>query len=102
MKTGLKGTGFRCLREVSTGKLRPAVPAESGSANLFRMFSSELPQNRHPERSATQTYRVTERSVDPGDASLTIAARSLSTTEAREQDLLRYAPDGHGCIFHAL
>ena len=27
------------------------------------------------------------------------AARRFSTTEARQQDLLRYAPDGHGDIF---
>jgi hypothetical protein len=28
-----------------------------------------------------------------------MVARSFSTTEAREQDLLRYALDGHGYIF---
>ena len=37
-------------------------------------------------------------SKDPGGASLTHAARSFSTTEARQQDLLRYALDGHGYI----
>jgi hypothetical protein len=35
------------------------------SANLFRMFSSKLSQNRHPERSAPQIYRVTQRLMAP-------------------------------------
>ena len=55
-------------------------------------FSSILPQNRHPERSASQICRVKQHlcaeSKDPGGAYLTHAARSFSTTEAREQDLL--------------
>ena len=38
-------------------------------------------------------------SKDPGDAYLTHAARAFSTAEAREQELLRYALDGHGYIF---
>jgi hypothetical protein len=53
-------------------------------------FSLKLPQKRHPERSASQLYRVTQRSgaesKDPGGADLTHAARSFSTTQAREQD----------------
>ena len=55
------------------------------STNLC--FLQNLPQNRHPERSASQIYRVKERlgaeSKDPGCAYPTHAARSLSTTEAR-------------------
>jgi hypothetical protein len=51
------------------------------------MFSSKFPQNRHPERSASQIYRVMQRmgaeSKDPGDAYLTHAARSFPTTDAR-------------------
>jgi hypothetical protein len=71
------------------------------SANLFRMFFVKLPQNRHPERSASQIDRVVQglvaaESKDPGGAYLTQAVRSFSTTEARQQDLLRYALDGHG------
>src|ERR1700727_886710 len=31
------------------------------SANLFGMFFVKLPQNRHPERSASQIDRVTQR-----------------------------------------
>jgi hypothetical protein len=31
------------------------------SANLLRYFSSKLPRNRHPERSASQIYRVSQR-----------------------------------------
>jgi hypothetical protein len=31
--------------------------AALNSANLMGFFSSKLPQNRHPERSASQTYR---------------------------------------------
>jgi hypothetical protein len=38
------------------------VPRPIG-ANVFGMFSSKLPQNRHPERSASQIYRVTQRLV---------------------------------------
>ena len=30
------------------------------SANLFRAFFVKLPQNRHPERSASPIYRVTQ------------------------------------------
>jgi hypothetical protein len=31
------------------------------SANLFEMFFFNTPQNRHPERSASQIYRPTQR-----------------------------------------
>ena len=62
------------------------------SATLFGCFSSNSPQNRHPERSASPIYRVTQRlwarkSKDLEDAHLTHAARTFSTTEARERDL---------------
>jgi hypothetical protein len=54
------------------------------------MFSSKLPQNRHPERSASHIYRVTQRSgaesKDPEDAYLVDAVRSFSTTQAGEWD----------------
>src|SRR5271168_4425111 len=84
------------------------------SANLSRMFSVKLPQNCHPERSA-----ITDGSCDTalvarsrracpessrgnlGGAYFTHAARSFSTTKARQQDLLRYALDGHGSPGHA-
>jgi hypothetical protein len=39
-------------RDISTDVLGNVV-------NLHGMFSSKLPQNRHPERSASQIYRVT-------------------------------------------
>jgi hypothetical protein len=59
------------------------------SANLG-MFFFKTPRKRHPERSASQIYRVTLRlgaeSKDPEGAYLTHAARTFSTTEAREQD----------------
>jgi hypothetical protein len=59
-----------------------------------------LPQNRHPERSASQIDHVTQRLwrgvKGLGDAYLPHGARSSPTTEARQQDLLRYALDGHG------
>src|ERR1700677_1071667 len=45
----------------------------------------KLPQGRHPERSASQTYRLTEglwRAVEgPRGCHLTHAVRSFSTTE---------------------
>src|ERR1700684_3605872 len=44
------GESIRCDR----GALRPVI------ANLFRMFSVKLPQGRHPERSASQIYHLTE------------------------------------------
>ena len=65
------------------------------SANLFGMFFSKLPQNRHPEWSASQIYRVAQRLVarsrracpelsrgNPEGAYLAHAACSFSTTEA--------------------
>src|SRR5277367_3373000 len=73
------------------------------SAKLFRMFFVKLPQNRHPERSASQIDCVTQRlwrGVEgPRRCYLTHAARSFSTTEARKQDLVRYALDGHVHLF---
>src|ERR1700683_513032 len=67
------------------------------------MFFVKLPQNRHPERSASQIDCVTQRlwrGVEgPRRCYLTHAVRSFSTTEARQQDLVRYALDGHGYIF---
>jgi hypothetical protein len=72
------------------------------SANLFGIFPSKLPQNRHPERSASQVYRVTPRSMarsrracpersrrNPEDAYLGYAVRSFSTIEARGKVALR-------------
>jgi hypothetical protein len=61
-------------------------------------------QSRHPERSASQirsrdTALHGAESKDPEDAYLVDVVRSFSTTEAREQDLLRYAFNGHGYIF---
>ena len=52
------------------------------------MFFFNLPQNRHPERSASQICRVPQRlsgaeSKDPKDAYPTRALRPLSTTAAR-------------------
>jgi len=67
------------------------------------MFFVKLPQNRHPERSASQIDACHSacgaESKDPGRAYFTHAARSFSPTEARQQDLLRYALDGHEYIF---
>jgi hypothetical protein len=55
------------------------------SANLFRMLFVKLPQNRHPERSASQIDCVTQRlwrGVEgPRRCYLTHAVRSFSTTE---------------------
>src|ERR1700681_5329 len=52
-------------------------------------FPSKLSQNRHPERSASQIYRVNSvwgaKSKDPNDAYLVDAGRTFSTTQAREQ-----------------
>jgi hypothetical protein len=51
------------------------------------MFFFKTPQNRHPERSASQIYRVNPfdgaESKDPEDAYRFDAVRSFSTTEAR-------------------
>jgi hypothetical protein len=60
-------------------------------------------QSRHPERSASQIYRVTQRlwrGVEgPRRCFSYPCCSGLSTTEAREHDLLRYALGGHGYIF---
>jgi hypothetical protein len=39
------------------------APCATISANLFGMFFLKLPQKRHPERSTSQIYRVTQRLV---------------------------------------
>jgi hypothetical protein len=58
----------------------------NSDSKVWGVFSSKLPQNRHPERSASQIYRVTRRlgaeSKDPEGAYLTHAALSFSTAEA--------------------
>jgi hypothetical protein len=99
----LEGDGLKSLRENALIGFSPAGTAENCpgrspiSANLFgRQKKSEKtlvfciftsPQKRHPERSASQMYRVTQRlwrGVEgPRGAYLTHAARTFSTTEAR-------------------
>src|SRR6202789_3978968 len=65
------------------------------SASLLRMLFVKLPQNRHPERSASQIDCVTQRlwrGVEgPRRGLFTHAARSLSTTEL--------APGGPATVF---
>jgi hypothetical protein len=66
------------------------------STNFFGVFLSKLPQNRHPERSASQIYRVTQRLVarsrracpergrgNLGNAYLIDAAQAFPATGAR-------------------
>jgi hypothetical protein len=76
-KTHFFYTAFRVCLRTTLSKLSPVEPALSlskgtaesypgrspMSANLFRVFSSKRPQNRHPERSASQIYRVIRRLV---------------------------------------
>jgi hypothetical protein len=63
---------------------------QSSHRNQFGTFSFKAPTNRHPERSASQIYRVNSvwgaKSKDPDDAYLVDAVRSFSTTQVREQD----------------
>jgi hypothetical protein len=59
--------------------------------SLFSCFLHIPQQSRHPERSASQIYGLTQRfngaeSKDPGGAYLTEAVGIFSTTQAREQD----------------
>jgi hypothetical protein len=82
-------------------QVRPSVPGpkKTGrspiSANLLRMFFVKLPQNRHPERSASQIGCVPQRlwrGVEgPRRCYLTHAVRSFSTTEP--------APGGPATVF---
>jgi hypothetical protein len=75
------------------------------SGNLFGCLSSELPPNRHPERSASQIYRVTQCSAarsrrtpavlivpmvfEPFDhRSLHFAGPRYDLSRSREQELL--------------
>ena len=64
------------------------------------MFLVKLPQNRHPERSASpipsRATALVARSQYLGGAYFTHAVRSFSTIEARKHYLLRYALDGLG------
>ncbi|MEA2541025.1 MAG: hypothetical protein QOH35_2391 [Acidobacteriaceae bacterium] len=67
-----------------------AVPAQDAVPQALiylGCFSSNLPQNRHPERSASQIYRVVQRwarsrRTSKGAYSID-AVGTLSTTEAR-------------------
>jgi hypothetical protein len=69
-----------------------------------RCFSFILPQNRHPERSASQIHRVTQRlwrGVEgPRRCLFYPRCSELLTTEARQHDLLRYALDGVHLFMH--
>jgi hypothetical protein len=80
------------ITRFSAGKAAGRSPI---SANLFRMFFAKLPQNRHPERSASQIDCVTQRlwrGVEgPRRCYLTLAVGSFSTTEP--------APDGSATVF---
>jgi hypothetical protein len=66
-RQGNKRGGFRVSVRTALSKLRPVVTAESGPGHVpsalgcLGCFSSILPQNRHPERSASQIDRVTQR-----------------------------------------
>src|ERR1700753_1521534 len=72
------------------------------SASLFRLFFFKLPQNRHPERSASQMDRVTQRlwrgveepvlSVAEGTPAMLNypCCSELFNHRSRQQDLLRY------------
>jgi hypothetical protein len=72
-----------------------SVPPAPTQRSPFRWFP---PQDRHPERSASPIYRMIQRlcaeSKDLGGAHFTHAVRSFSTTEAGQQDRLRWALDG--------
>jgi hypothetical protein len=63
-------------------------------------FSSKLPQNRHPERSASQIDRVTQclcaESKDLGGVYFAHAARSFSTTEPAPGGLATFAQPSLG------
>jgi hypothetical protein len=63
-------------------RLPPRLPM---GANLSRVFFVKTPTNRHPERSASQIYRVIQRlwrGVEgPRRCYLTDAVRSFSPTE---------------------
>ena len=64
---------------------------------------SNSPQNRHPERSASQLYPVWQREFGGARTSAVLIYRMpLGAFKAREQDVLRYALDGHGCVFSPL
>src|SRR6202166_4791086 len=60
------------------------------SANLRDALLQKRPQNRHPERSASQIYRVNSvwgaESKDPDDAYLVDAVRTFSTIQTKEHD----------------
>ena len=74
------------------------------SANLFRTFLVKLPQNRHPERSASQIYHLTKRSVARSRRTsaapiLTMVLGAFQPPKPENRILLQYALDGHGNIF---
>ena len=88
----------------SSGMIGAANPRPRPiSANLFGMFFVKLPQSRHPERSASQIYRVTQRlwrGVEgPRRCLFYPCCSELFDHRNPTHDLLRYTLDGHGCIF---
>src|ERR1700722_12337424 len=74
------------------------------SANLLGMFFFKLPQNRHPERSASQVYRGTPHSLarsrrTPRMLILPMPFGAFQPSKPAYRILLLYPPDGHGYIF---
>jgi hypothetical protein len=68
------------------------------------MFFSKLPQNRHPERSASRIYRVTPHLMarsrrTPRMLILPMPFGASQPPKPAYRILLRYPPDGHGYIF---
>jgi hypothetical protein len=82
IQTGCRRTQRRRERKVGAG---------FGTLTCFGCFSLELPQNRHPERSALQIDRMTQRLMrgveGPRRCLSAYTVRAFSTTDARGQDL---------------
>jgi hypothetical protein len=78
--------------------LRPISP------NLFGMFFFKLLQERHPERSASQIYRLTQRLMarsrrTPRVLILRMLFGPFRPAKPENRIFRRYALDGHGHIF---
>src|SRR5271154_4830738 len=82
-------------------ELLPRAMAPSSSANTK---NSNSPQKRHPERSASQIYRVTQRLVarsrrTPTVLILPMPFEPFRPPKPENRVFRRYALDGHGYIF---
>jgi hypothetical protein len=99
----------RCIcRGRSSANLQVSCARPRPGADLIILclgcFSSKLPPKRHPERSASRIYRVTQRLMARSRRTPTVLILPMlfgpfRPPKPENRILLRYPLDGHGYIF---